>query len=57
MLFGFVEYKIDGISYSTELIAENDVTPSNGLIILAIVVLLLFITYIVLFGKSKKKNK
>ena len=58
-LFGTATYEIDGISYSTDLIARNNVEKSSFIQILfraMLIILILFILYCLLNSIKNKGN-
>lgn len=55
---GKISYRYKGETYTTELVAENNVEESKVLRNLLILLIIAFLIYIIQFlGKSKKKNK
>lgn len=59
-VIGKINYQIDGIDYSTDLLASHEVKPTNRIIVVFQIVLIFFILYLLyrlLFTSFKKKNK
>ena len=56
-VLGKISYTIDGIEYSSDLIAANDVEKSNFLLIVMQIILAIFILIILVKLVSPKKNK
>ena len=57
---GKMKYNIEGIEYTTDLVASHSVEKDNSLfffIQLALIAIIIFILYKLLFTKSKKKKK
>ncbi len=54
-VIGSVTYTVDGIDYTTDLLANSDVKKSNALIYTLIILVIIVVIY--LYLKAKKRNK